>query len=60
MASFLNPKEAKICKRCDYYRDSMSSDPGCTRPEAPFTDFVTGKKEPEKINKGNCQFFSKK
>jgi len=56
-----NPEDVKICSRCEYFGTTHTVKSGCNSPKAPFTNYVIGTKEPEKINKnGDCQFFHKK
>jgi len=55
-----DPKEATICRRCMYFKGTQSEKEGCNNPNAPYTDYVLGKKEPNKINRGKCDFFHNK
>lgn len=52
-----------ICINCRFFSRGYPNtfgyipDDNCEGPDAPYSDFVTGRKDPQKINNGNCPYY---
>jgi len=63
--TLMKDKRVRLCKNCvclgmagDFWEDSAENEPSCGSPQAPFTDFVEGRKEPWRINHdGKCPYY---
>jgi len=52
--------DVTVCLNCRFFSGDDHNIEFCGCPQAPYTDFVHGHKDPRKLNRGACPYYARK